>query len=69
MHVSEIEIDKLITVEIKKPSDEILNYADEKELKNKDNSETDELYNEALEIIKSEKRHLHPFCKKITNWI
>ena len=35
--------------------DEILNFADEKEIgENKNNSEKDELYNDALEIIRSE---------------
>ena len=46
--------------------DEILNFADEKEIgeKNKDNSDTDELYNEALEIIKSERKASTSFLQR-----
>ena len=46
--------------------DEILNYADEKENsgKNNDNSEIDELYNEALEIIKSERKASTSFLQR-----
>ena len=46
--------------------DEILNFADEKEIgeKNKDNSDTDELYSEALEIIKSERKASTSFLQR-----
>ena len=46
--------------------DEILNFADEKEIneKNTDNSETDELYIEALEIIKSERKASTSFLQR-----
>ena len=45
-------------------------FADEKEIneKNNDNSDTDELYNEALETIKQKEKHLPLFYKEITNW-
>ena len=75
-YVSEIEIDKVNNFLRNQAEpdyvDEILNFADEKEIneKNKDNSDTDELYNEALEIIKSERKSIYfIFAKKITNWI
>ena len=69
-YVSEIEIDKVNNFLRNQAEpeyvDEILNYADEKEIneKNKDNSETDELYNEALEIIKSEKKASTSFLQR-----
>ncbi len=69
-YVSEIEIDKVNNFLRNQAEpdyvDEILNFADEKEIneKNKDNSETDELYNEALEIIKSEKKASTSFLQR-----
>tara|TARA_B100001027_G_scaffold83344_1_gene57116 strand:- start:2096 stop:4171 length:2076 start_codon:yes stop_codon:yes gene_type:complete len=69
-YVSEIEIDKVNNFLRNQAEpdyvDEILNFADEKEVneKNKDNSETDELYNEALEIIKSEKKASTSFLQR-----
>ena len=68
--VSEIEIDKVNNFLRNQAEpdyvDEILNFADEKEVneKNKDNSETDELYNEALEIIKSERKASTSFLQR-----
>ena len=45
--------------------DEILNYADEKEIgKNENQGEKDELYQQALEIIKSEGKLQHRFYKE-----
>ena len=43
-----------------------MNFADEREIdeKNKDSSDTDELYNEALEIIKSEKKASTSFLQR-----
>ena len=48
--------------------DEILNFADEKEGNNdsKNNENLDELYNTALEIVKSEKRIRKTFSKIVT---
>ena len=45
--------------------DEILNFADEKEINenSKNQGDKDELYQSALEIIKSEGKHQHLFCK------
>ncbi len=69
-YVSEIEIDKVNNFLRNQAEpdyvDEILNFADEKEIneKNKDNSETDELYNEALEIIKSERKASTSFLQR-----
>ena len=69
-YVSEIEIDKVNNFLRNQAEpdyvDEILNFADEKEVneKNKDNSETDELYNEALEIIKSERKASTSFLQR-----
>ena len=69
-YVSEIEIDKVNNFLRNQAEpdyvDEILNFADEKENneKNKDNSETDELYNEALEIIKSERKASTSFLQR-----
>ena len=69
-YVSEVEIDKVNNFLRNQAEpdyvDEILNFADEKEIneKNKDNSETDELYNEALEIIKSEKKASTSFLQR-----
>ena len=69
-YVSEIEIDKVNNFlrNQSKPDyvDEILNFADEKEIgeKNKDNSDTDELYSEALEIIKSERKASTSFLQR-----
>ena len=51
---------------------EILNFADEKEIgeKKEDNSDTDKLYNEALEIIKSERKASTSFLqRKFTTFI
>ena len=68
--VSEIEIDKVNNFLRNQAEpdyvDEILNFADEKEVneKNKDNSETDELYNEALEIIKLERKASTSFLQR-----
>ncbi len=68
--VSEIEIDKVNNFLRNQAEpdyvDEILNFADEKEVneKNKDNYETDELYNEALEIIKSERKASTSFLQR-----
>ncbi len=69
-YVSEIEIDKVNNFLRNQAEpdyvDEILNFADEKETndKNKDNSDTDELYNEALEIIKSERKASTSFLQR-----
>jgi len=69
-YVSEVEIDKVNNFLRNQAEpdyvDEILNFADEKEIneKNKDNSETDELYNEALEIIKSERKASTSFLQR-----
>ena len=69
-YVSEIEIDKVNNFLRNQAEpdyvDEILNFADEKEIneKNKDNSETDELYDEALEIIKSERKASTSFLQR-----
>ena len=68
--VSEIEIDKVNNFLRNQAEpdyvDEILNFVDEKEIneKNKDNSDTDELYNEALEIIKSERKASTSFLQR-----
>ncbi len=69
-YVSEIEIDKINNFLRNQAEpdyvDEILNFADEKEIneKTKDNSETDELYNEALEIVKSERKASTSFLQR-----
>ena len=69
-YVSEIEIDKVNNFLRNQAEpdyvDEILNFADEKEIgeKNKDSSDTDELYNEALEIIKSERKASTSFLQR-----
>ncbi len=69
-YVSEIEIDKVNNFLRNQAEpdyvDEILNFADEKEIgeKNKDNSDIDELYSEALEIIKSEKKASTSFLQR-----
>ena len=69
-YVSEVEIDKVNNFLRNQAEpdyiDEILNFADEKEVgeKNKDNSDTDELYNEALEIIKSERKASTSFLQR-----
>ena len=69
-YVSEIEIDKVNNFLRSQAEpdyvDEILNFADEKEIgeKNNDNSDTDELYNEALEIIKSERKASTSFLQR-----
>ncbi|OCW77301.1 cell division protein [Pelagibacteraceae bacterium GOM-A1] len=69
-YVSEIEIDKVNNFLRNQAEpdyvDEILNFADEKEIndRNKDNSDTDELYNEALEIIKSERKASTSFLQR-----
>ena len=69
-YVSEIEIEKVNNFLRNQAEpdyvDEILNFADEKEIneKNKDNSETDELYNEALEIIKTERKASTSFLQR-----
>ena len=69
-YVSEIEIDKVNNFLRNQAEpdyvDEILDFADEKEIgeKNKDNSDTDELYNEALEIIKSERKASTSFLQR-----
>ena len=69
-YVSEIEIDKVNNFLRNQAEpdyvDEILNFADEKEIneKNKDNSETDDLYSEALEIIKSERKASTSFLQR-----
>ncbi len=69
-YVSEVEIDKVNNFLRNQAEpdyvDEILNFADEKEIneKNKDNSETDELYDEALEIIKSERKASTSFLQR-----
>jgi len=68
--VSEIEIDKVNNFLRNQAEpdyvDEILNFVDEKEIneKNKDNSDTDELYNKALEIIKSERKASTSFLQR-----
>ena len=69
-YVSEIEIDKVNNFLRNQAEpdyvDEILNFADQKEIgeKNKDSSDTDELYNEALEIIKSERKASTSFLQR-----
>ena len=69
-YVSEVEIDKVNNFLRNQAEpdyiDEILNFADENEIndKNKDNSDTDELYNEALEIIKSERKASTSFLQR-----
>ena len=69
-YVSEIEIDKVNNFLRNQAEpdyvDEILNFADEKEIneKGKDNSDTDELYDEALEIIKSERKASTSFLQR-----
>ena len=69
-YVSEVEIDKVNNFLRNQAEpdyvDEILNFADEKEIgeKNNDNAETDELYNEALEIIKSERKASTSFLQR-----
>ena len=69
-YVSELEIDKVNNFLRNQAEpdyvDEILNFVDEKEINknNKDNSETDELYNEALEIIKSERKASTSFLQR-----
>ena len=69
-YVSEVEIDKVNNFLRNQAEpdyvDEILNFADEKETneKNKDNSETDELYKEALEIIKKERKASTSFLQR-----
>ena len=68
--VSEIEIDKVNNFLRNQAEpdyiDEILSFADEKEIneKNKDNSDTDELYNDALEIIKLERKASTSFLQR-----
>ncbi len=69
-YVSEIEIDKVNNFLRNQAEpdyvDEILNFADEKEIgeKNKDNADIDELYSEALEIIKSERKASTSFLQR-----
>ncbi len=69
-YVSEIEIDKVNNFLRNQAEpdyvDEILNFADEREIgeKNKDSSDTDELYSEALEIIKSERKASTSFLQR-----
>ncbi len=69
-YVSEIEIDKVNNFLRNQAEpdyvDEILNFADEKEIgeKNKDNSDTDELCSEALELIKSERKASTSFLQR-----
>ena len=69
-YVSEIEIDKVNNFLRNQAEpdyiDEILNFADGKEdnEKNKDNSDIDELYNTALEIIKSERKASTSFLQR-----
>ena len=69
-YVSEIEIDKVNNFLRNQAEpdyiDEILNFADEKEdnEKYKDNSDIDELYNTALEIIKSERKASTSFLQR-----
>ncbi len=69
-YVSEVEIDKVNNFLRNQAEpdyvDEILNFADKKETneKNKDNSETDELYKEALEIIKKERKASTSFLQR-----
>tara|TARA_B100000941_G_scaffold51077_1_gene32552 strand:- start:983 stop:1495 length:513 start_codon:yes stop_codon:yes gene_type:complete len=69
-YVSELEIDKVNNFLRNQAEpdyvDEILNFADEKEIneKNKDNSDNDELYYEALEIIKSERKASTSFLQR-----
>ncbi len=69
-YVSEIEIDKVNNFLRNQAEpdyvDEILNFADEKEIneKNKENPDTDELYDEALEIIKSERKASTSFLQR-----
>ena len=69
-YVSETEIEKINNFLRNQAEpdyvDEILNFADEKEIneKNKDNSDLDELYNPALEIIKAERKASTSFLQR-----
>ena len=69
-YVSETEIEKINNFLRNQAEpdyvDEILNFADEKEIneKNKDNSDLDELYNPALEIIKTERKASTSFLQR-----
>ena len=69
-YVSENEIDKINNFLRNQAEphyvDEILNYADEKELtsNSSDKENIDELYDAALEIVKSERKHLLHFYKE-----
>ena len=69
-YVSEIEIDKVNNFLRNQAEpdyvDEILNFADEKEIdeKNNNSSDTDELYYAALEIIKSERKASTSFLQR-----
>ena len=68
--VSEVEIDKINNFlrgqQEPEYVDEILNYADEKDIKfdGSNNEKLDELYNSALEIIKSEKKASTSFLQR-----
>ena len=69
-YVSEVEIDKVNNFLRNQAEpdyvDEILNFADEKEIneKNNDNSDTDELYQTAIEIIKTEGKASTSFLQR-----
>ena len=69
-YVSETEIEKINNFLRNQAEpdyiDEILNFADEKEIneKNKDASDLDELYNPALEIIKAERKASTSFLQR-----
>ena len=69
-YVSEIEIDKVNNFLRNQAEpdyvDEILNFVDEKENteKNKDDTDVDELYETALEIIKSERKASTSFLQR-----
>ena len=69
-YVSETEIEKINNFLRNQAEpdyiDEILNFVDEKEIneKNKDNSDLDELYNPALEIIKTERKASTSFLQR-----
>ena len=69
-YVSEIEIDKVNNFLRNQAEpdyvNEILNFVDEKEInaKNNDNNDIDELYNTALEIVKSERKASTSFLQR-----
>ena len=71
--VSESEIDKVnnsLRSQAEPDYVEILNFADEKEASDSQNQgEKDELYDQALDIIRSEGKASTSFTKKASDWI